>query len=67
MPGEAGDPCLFTKRAQRGTGSSAVDGVCMITKSKVKWQPNDPSQGQPAVIDISAITSEPPPPLLQWW
>jgi hypothetical protein len=65
MTGEATDPCLFTKWAQRGTGSSAVDGVCMITKTKVKWQPKDPSRGQPAVIDISAITSE-PPPALQW-
>ncbi len=55
---DSSDPCLFTKRAQRGTGSSAVDGVCMISKAKVRWQPNDPSKGQPALIDITAITSE---------
>lgn len=55
---DSSDPTLFTSRAQKGMGASAVDGVCMITKSKVKWQPNDPSKGQPAIIDIGAITSE---------
>ena len=58
--GDHSDPCLFTKRAKRGTGSSAVDGVVMITRSKVQWQPNDPSKAQPSVIELGAITSEHP-------
>ena len=52
------DPVLFTRRCTRGTGASAAEGVCLLTKSKVRWQPNDPSKAQPAVIDIAAITSE---------
>lgn len=52
------DAALFTKKAQKGTGSNAVDGVCMISKSKVTWEPSDPSKAKPAVIEISAITSE---------
>ena len=54
----ATDVCLFTKRATKGTGASAVPGVCMITKSKVKWEPSDPSRAQPVVLDINAITRE---------
>lgn len=49
---------LFTKRAQRGTGQNAVDGVCLITRTKVRWEPSDPSKAQTAVLEISAITSE---------
>lgn len=52
------EPCLLTKRAQRGTGAAAVDGVCSLSKKSVRWQPNDPSKGQPALVDIAAITSE---------
>ena len=52
------EPCLLTKVAQRGTGAAAVNGVCSLSKKSVRWQPNDPSQGQPALVDIAAITSE---------
>ena len=58
------EPCLLNKRAQRGTGAAAVDGVCMISKSSVRWQPNDPSKAQAALVDISAITSERPQPAM---
>ncbi|PSC72434.1 putative RNA polymerase II transcription factor B subunit 1-1 [Micractinium conductrix] len=53
---ESSDPVLFTRRAQRGTGAAAVDGVCMVSRSRVRWQPNDPSKGQPATLDVAAIT-----------
>ena len=55
---ESSDPVLFTRRAQRGTGAAAVDGVCMVSRSRVRWQPNDPSKGQPATLDVAAITRE---------
>lgn len=55
---ENSDPTLYTRRAKRGTGASAVEGVCMITRSKVKWQPSDPSKAESAVIDVGAITRE---------
>ena len=54
----ATDVCLFTKRATKGTGASAVPGVCMITKSKVKWEPSDPSRAQPVVLDINASAAQ---------
>ncbi|KAL4434287.1 hypothetical protein ABPG75_000728 [Micractinium tetrahymenae] len=53
---ESSDPTLYTRRAKRGTGANAVEGVCMITRSRVKWQPSDRSKGEAAVIDIGAIT-----------
>jgi hypothetical protein len=52
------DAAIFTKKAQKGTGANAVDGVCMISKSKVTWEPSDPSKAKPAIIEISAITSK---------
>lgn len=60
---ESGDAVLFSRRAQKGTGANAVDGVVMISKAKVRWEPSDPSKAQPAVVDISAIISESTPPL----
>ena len=57
---ESSDPVIFTKKAQRGTGANAVDGVCMISRTKVKWEPSDPSKAQPTVIEISSITSKQP-------
>lgn len=55
---ESSDPVLLTKRASKGAGAAAVEGVCIISKSKVKWQPNDPSQAQSVVMELSSITSE---------
>lgn len=52
------DPVLRTWRAQRGTGASAIDGVLMVSRTRVKWEPSDPTKAQPSQIDISMIQSE---------
>ena len=58
MAAEPSDPVLFTKKAQRGTGANAVDGVVMISRGRVRWEPSDPSKAQPTVIEHAQIISE---------
>ena len=55
---ESSDPLLLTKRATKGAGASAVPGVCMISRSRVRWQPNAPEAAQALTILLECITSE---------
>ncbi len=59
---ESSDPLLLTKRAEKLSkpgAASGVPGVLMITRAKVRWQPNDPSSGEAtAVLEVDKITSE---------
>jgi hypothetical protein len=54
---ESSDPLLLTKSARKlFKGTEGVPGVLLVSRSKVRWMPDEGTDAKPATLLISSIT-----------